>query len=226
MTNDILKSLYFEEFPIRTILHEDETVVWLCLNDLLKALDRTIMLDNGQALRICRTSFRIPFKDGGRNRWGVKPYDVQKLLRTIRTENGKIAKTCDRMQEWLNELPMGMESNILLRTPIPSQAKEPVIFNYQDKFPITFKTDGGKTMINATQMARSFSKLPAEWLRLAATQEFREALVRRGDSISLGSQIMTTRGTTGATWIEESLAMEFARWLSPDFSAWCNSRIE
>lgn len=226
MTNDILKSLIFEESSIRAILHEDETVVWLCLNDLLKALDRVCMMDSGQAMRICRTSFRIAFKEGGRNRWGVKPYDVHNLLQVIRTENDKIAKVCDRMQEWINGLPVGMESNISVRPSIQSQTREAIIFNYQDKFPITFKTDGGKTMINATQMARSFGKLPAEWLRLAATQEFREALVRRGDSISLGSQIMTTRGNTGATWIEESLAMEFARWLSPDFSAWCNSRIE
>ena len=71
MTNDILKSLNFEELSIRAILHEDETVVWLCLNDLLKALDRVCMMDSGQAMRICRTSFRVPFKEGGRNRWGV-----------------------------------------------------------------------------------------------------------------------------------------------------------
>ena len=65
MTNDILKSLIFEESSIRAILHEDETVVWLCLNDLLKALDRVCMMDSGQAMRICRTSFRIAFKEGG-----------------------------------------------------------------------------------------------------------------------------------------------------------------
>lgn len=225
-TNNILKSIEFEKFPIRAILQEDETVVWLCLNDLLKVLDRVCMMDNGQAMRICRTSLRIPFKAGGRNRWGVKPYEVHKLLRVIRSENGKIAKVCDRMQEWINNLPVGMESNLPVNTSNQSQVKEPVIFNYQDKFPITFKTDGGKTMINATQMARSFGKLPAEWLRLAATQDFREALVQRGDSLTLESQIMTTRGNTGATWIEESLAMEFARWLSPDFSQWCNNRIQ
>lgn len=225
-TNSILKSIDFEKFPIRAILQEDETVVWLCLNDLLKALDRVCMMDNGQAMRICKTSLRIPFKDGGRNRWGVKPYDVHFLLRAIRPENGMIAKVCDRMQEWINHLPVGMEPNMPAVTAALTPAKEPVIFNYQDRFPITFKTEGGKTMINATQMARSFGKLPAEWLRLAATQEFREALVQRGESVSLESQIMTTRGNTGATWIEESLAMEFARWLSPDFSVWCNNRIQ
>lgn len=225
-TNNILKSIDFEQLPIRAIVQEDETVVWLCLNDLLKVLDRVCMLENGQAMRICKTSFRIPFKTGGRNRWGVKPYDVHHLLRAIRPENGRIAKVCDRMQEWINGLPVSMDSGVPVKMPSSSPSPEPVIFNYQDRFPITFKANNGKTMINATQMARSFGKLPAEWLRLAATIELREALVRRGESASLESQIMTTRGNTGATWIEESLAMEFARWLSPDFSVWCNNRIQ
>ena len=225
-TNNILKSLDFEKSPVRAILQKDETVVWLCLNDLLKVLDRVCMMDNGQAMRICKTSRRVPFKEGGRNRWGVKPYDVHNLLRAIRPENGMVAKVCDRMQEWINGLPVGMEPNVPVVASTITPAKEPVIFNYQDRFPITFKTNGGKTMINATQMARSFGKLPAEWLRLAATQEFRESLVQRGEFLSLEGQIMTTRGNTGATWIEESLAMEFARWLSPDFSVWCNNRIQ
>lgn len=224
--NIILKRIYFEKFAIRVILREDETVVWLCLNDLLKALDRVCMMDTGQAMRICRTSHRVPFKEGGRNRWGVKPYDVHSLLRAIRSENGMIAKVCDRMEEWINGLPVCMEPNMPVVPSTLTPVKEAVIFNYQDRFPITFKTEGGKTMINATQMAHSFGKLPAEWLRLAATQEFREVLVQRGESPSLESQVMTTRGNTGATWIEESLAMEYARWLSPDFSVWCNNRIQ
>lgn len=36
---------------------------------------------------------------------------------------------------------------------------------------------------------------------------------------------MTTRGHVGATWIEENLGIEFSRWLSPEFSEWCNSRV-
>ncbi len=222
--NNYLETLHFEKFPVRAILNENETVVWLCLNDLAKALGRGNMVDNGQAVRLCRTSIRISFKDGGRKRWGVKPYDVYNLLWPIRTENKRISKFCDRMQEWINNLPVNMDTNTSVKLPVQSQ--ELVIFNYQNKFPISFKADNGRTMINATQMARSFGKQPVEWLRLSATQEFREALVSRGESLSLESQIMTTRGHMGATWIDKSLGMEFARWLSPDFSVWCNNCIQ
>ena len=82
--NNNLGVVRFERTPIRIIYNGNKSVQWICLNDLLKALDRTSMMDNGSAMRICRTSLRIPFKDGGRNRWGVKPYDVHNLLRTIR----------------------------------------------------------------------------------------------------------------------------------------------
>lgn len=104
--------------------------------------------------------------------------------------------------------------------------EEPIVFTYQDKFPISFKASAGRTMINATQMAQSFGKLPAVWLRLASTTEFRHSLVKRGVSSSYQSQVITTKGrNNNATWIEESLGMEFARWLSPEFSQWCNDRI-
>lgn len=222
--NNKIGIIKFDDLPIRVILNENESVIWVCLNDVMKVLDRTGMIENGQVLKICRTSIRIPFKEGGRNRWGVKPYDLYNLLRIIAPENGLVAKKCAKMEDWINSLPVHMENDV--RITMPSPTKEPVIFNYRDQFPITFKADNGKTFVNATQMARSFNKLPSEWLRLASTIEFREAMVKRGDSESLESQVMTTRGHTGATWIEESLAMELARWLSPDFSVWCNSRIQ
>lgn len=222
--NNRIQALSFEESIVRAIIADDETVIWLCLNDLVKVLDRGVMVENGQAMKLCRTSFRIPFKEGGRNRWGVKPYDVHNLLRPIRTENGIVAAVCDRLQTWINSLPVAMEQRQEVALTIPT--KEPVIFNYRNQFPITFKAENGKTMVNATQMARSFNKLPTDWLRLAATIEFREVLVRRGESESMESQIFTSRGHYGATWIAESLAMEFARWLSPDFSAWCNNRMQ
>jgi phage antirepressor YoqD-like protein len=181
------------------------------------------MMDNGSAMRICRTSFRIPFKDGGRNRWGVKPYDVHNLLRTIRPENALVGKKCDRMQEWVNALPCGSQAD---RTTLLAPVGEPVVFTYQDKFPNSFKADSGRIYVNATQMAKSFDKLPSTWLTLSSTTEFRSVLVREGKSLSMENQVMTTRGHYGATWIEEPLAMEFARWLSPEFSDWCNERIK
>ncbi len=153
ISNNRIDTLLFEESPVRAIVSGDETIVWLCLNDLTKILDRTIMVENGQAMKLCKSAFRIPFKVGGRNRWGVKPYDVHNLLRPIRTENGRIAQVCDRLQSWINGLPVRMEPDQKVTLVVPT--KEPVIFNYRDQFPITFKAENGKTMVNATQMARS-----------------------------------------------------------------------
>jgi len=101
----------------------------------------------------------------------------------------------------------------------------PVIYEYGDNT-ISFKSEDGKIYYNATQMAKSFGKNPREWLLLAETTRFRESLVLQGKSQNLESQIMTTRGHTGATWIEESLGIEFSRWLSPEFSLWCDSRVK
>lgn len=214
----------FEDTPVRLIFDERESVQWVCLNDLLKILDRTSMMDNGQAMRLCKTAFRIPFKDGGRNRWGVKPHDVHNLLRTIRPENSKVGKICDDLQVWINNLPTAtLKTN---RTSLMVPSGDPVVFTYQDKFPTSFKSDSGRIYVNATQMAKGFGKLPTTWLTLSSTSEFRAALVRDGKSLSTENQVMTTRGHYGATWIEEPLAMEFARWLSPEFSDWCNERIK
>ena len=39
--------------------------------------------------------------------------------------------------------------------------------------------------------------------------------------------VMTKRGNTGdaGTYIHEELVVAFARWLSPDFSVWCDQQI-
>ncbi len=218
---DILK---FERNPIRVHIDEHGCVIWICLNDILKSLDRMEIIENGSLTRLCRGVLRMPFKEGGRNRWGIKPFEIHYILRNICSENSIIAKRCRDLEQWLNSLPIHIEHK-MAHPPLAKESREMVIFNYQDRFPITFKSDNGKTFINATQMAGSFNKYPAEWLRLASTIEFRTAMVNRGEAESMESQIITTRGHNGATWIEESLAMEFARWLSPDFSAWCNSKI-
>lgn len=47
-----------------------------------------------------------------------------------------------------------------------------------------------------------------------------------GKSLDIDYQVVTQRGMmNGGTWMVEELAMEFARWLSPSFSIWCNAKI-
>lgn len=94
---------------------------------------------------------------------------------------------------------------------------------------ITF-TGRDDVMINATEMAKAFGKRPVDWLRLPSTEDFIKTLseVRKSHFTNL---IVTQKGnysdgTNQGTWFHEDVAIEFARWLSPEFAIWCNDRIK
>ena len=95
------------------------------------------------------------------------------------------------------------------------------VFSYNGN-PVTFQI-GTATMVNATEMAKPFGKRPAKWLELPSTQKFLATLstIRKSDSF-----IQTIEGKNGGTWMHEDVALEFARWLSPQFAIWCNDRIK
>jgi len=82
---------------------------------------------------------------------------------------------------------------------------------------------GNDLFVNATEMAKSFGKVPGKWLELPSTKEFIKTLltIRKSDSF-----IRTVEGRSGGTWMHEDVALEFARWLSPSFAIWCNDRIK
>jgi phage antirepressor YoqD-like protein len=94
--------------------------------------------------------------------------------------------------------------------------------------PVTFQI-GEATMVNATEMAKPFGKRPAKWLELPSTKDFLSSLseVRKSDITHL---VKTARGNSSSfqqgTWFHEDVALEFARWLSPQFAIWCNDRIK
>jgi phage antirepressor YoqD-like protein len=99
------------------------------------------------------------------------------------------------------------------------------VFAY-DGNDVTFAYKDGVTMVNATQMAKKFSKLPADWTRQKYTKEFISALMTaRGIHIAT-DLLRVINGDKGATWMHEDVALEFARWLSPAFAIWCNDRIK
>lgn len=101
------------------------------------------------------------------------------------------------------------------------------VFQYNG-IPITFQI-GKATMVNATQMAKPFGKTTKDWLRTKQSQEFISSLstVRQ---ISLTELVIVNQGnfssTLQGTWMHEDVALEFARWLSPQFAIWCNDRIK
>lgn len=104
----------------------------------------------------------------------------------------------------------------------PREPNSLIVLEYEDQ-PISFKhAENGMTYTNATEMSRRYDKKPYEWLVKADTLKFRQFLVEQGITPDLESQIITTRGSMGATYLEQHLAVEYARWLDPNFAIWMN----
>jgi len=110
----------------------------------------------------------------------------------------------------------------------------PIAFNYQGK-EINFNDQEGSVMVNATQMAKLFNKTPKDWLRLQSTQDFlialknsQEADVPNGlfDEGNKSLVQVVRGGSNQGTWMQEDVALEFSRWLSPSFAIWTNKHIK
>jgi phage antirepressor YoqD-like protein len=100
------------------------------------------------------------------------------------------------------------------------------VFNYQGNG-VTFKKVGDNIMVNATEMAKPFGKLVADYLRLKATTELRQVLDSQhyGNSHNAMNQsVIVSKGgsnlTDTGTWLHQKLAIDLARWLSPEFNLW------
>lgn len=101
-----------------------------------------------------------------------------------------------------------------------------VSYSYQNN-PIRFSVNG-KVSVNATNMAKPFggSKRPNFWLNLQQTNEFLIVL-SKARNLALADLVQVRKGGSNpGTWMHEDVALEFARWLSPEFAIWCNDRIK
>ena len=99
------------------------------------------------------------------------------------------------------------------------------IFNYKGN-DIAFNV-GEHVMVNATEMAKPFGKRPVDWIKTAQAQNFINAF-SEVKKITSADLLQVTKGGNGiqGTWMHEDVALEFARWLSPEFAIWCNDRIK
>jgi len=104
-------------------------------------------------------------------------------------------------------------------------------FDY-DGQSISFEFADGNKMINATEMARPFGKLPGGFLRLKSTKDYILLLESRYADVHNGNQREVLRVVQGGephlqgTWMDEKLALKFAAWLLPAFELWVFDRIE
>lgn len=105
---------------------------------------------------------------------------------------------------------------------------ENVVFKYGNTN-VTFWTDGENLKINATEMAKPFGekKKPVLWLRTQQAKKYLEFLTQVQICTPADLLIVMSGGNgLQGTWMHEDLAMEFARWLSPEFAYWCNKKIQ
>lgn len=106
---------------------------------------------------------------------------------------------------------------------------------------IVKKTFGGSTvefepfiaknnvMVNATEMAKIFGKLPKDFLRNDDVQAFINECLKKDNSPFLGVEkledLVTSKQKSG-TWMHRILALKFAAWLNPAFELWVYQTIE
>ncbi|MCL6103695.1 MAG: phage antirepressor KilAC domain-containing protein [Bacteroidetes bacterium] len=97
------------------------------------------------------------------------------------------------------------------------------IYQYQHNN-VTFQLDNGDVMVNLTEMAKPFGKLPANFLNTEQTKRFIEALEETVIDIPITE--IKQGGSTQGTWAHQKLALKFAGWLDPRFELWIYDRIE
>lgn len=92
------------------------------------------------------------------------------------------------------------------------------VFNYKGQS-ISRRDDG---FINLTQMCQANRKRVDNYMRLKQTQDYIRVL-----SQSLTSEVVESEvgGKTPSTWGHPSLAVNLARWISPEFAVWCDAHI-
>lgn len=80
-------------------------------------------------------------------------------------------------------------------------------------------------MVNATEMARVFNKTPKDYLRTQSAKDLLNAVSGRQKCLPADLVKVINGGTDYGTWMHETIALDFAQWLSVDFKLWCNDRI-
>lgn len=99
---------------------------------------------------------------------------------------------------------------------------------------VVYQSNGDSYRFNLTKMAKPFGKRVRDWVRLKETQEYLTALQHVVSDAqmcaSLDSLIVTQKGNPAdleqGTWTSDwHVALNFARWLSPEFGIWCDDII-
>ena len=103
-----------------------------------------------------------------------------------------------------------------------------VCFSYENN-KVSFYRKNDMLFVNATEMAKPFgrNKRPGNWLRTQPAIDYiNEVAVAHICATADLQRITQGVDQEQGTWLQEDVALEFARWLSPKFALWCNERIK
>lgn len=97
---------------------------------------------------------------------------------------------------------------------------------------VTFRNDA---YLNASAIAEHFGKRARDYLITDQTKNYIKALTdcfhskAENPAFEEKQWVIVKRGAPeagGGTWLHPKLAIDFARWLSPEFAVWCDAQIE
>lgn len=117
--------------------------------------------------------------------------------------------------------------------------KKVQVLNYEgNEFSFLKKEKQG--LINATEMAKPFGKKPTDFLKMAGTKAYINALedayfqndnrhsgifdIR--NTVEINVLHVENGGNNQGTWMDKKLALRFAQWLSPSFAIWVDMKLE
>jgi len=94
---------------------------------------------------------------------------------------------------------------------------------------VDFELTNDKVMINATQMAKIYGKLPKDFLKNDDTKAFINECLKKENSpylkVEKEEDLIISRQKSG-TWMHRILALKFAAWLNPTFELWVYLTID
>lgn len=221
-----IEEIHFLQNSIKVSRGESDSIDKVCINDVCAVLKRSLFIKDGTALRKCPSAMIL--NESQPKEIFADFSEVVKFIRWMASGSKIIESVCRDLLELLQRSKVipGVKGEAIDKhteeNTMPSE--QVIVFEYaSNKF--TMKMSDGRYMVNATEMARPFEKRPTVWLKLAETVQFRQALVDDGVFRNIESQIITTRGPLGATWLDIHLWVQFAQWLSPAFAAWCSKKF-
>ena len=91
------------------------------------------------------------------------------------------------------------------------------VFDYNNQN-ISQRNDG---FINMTQMCQANGKRIDIFMKTAKTKEYIYILTNYHHE----EVVYTEEGVSGGTWGHPTLAINLARWISPEFAIWCDNHI-